>query len=103
MHTNLLVLVGDEVNAEGELVNSGTLAAEIKNADLGIGHTAAEARLGVRLVLAVAVATSGTATHCDLQQWRGETRDHSKRKESNAFKSALEYRKTRKKNRKHAQ
>ncbi len=49
--------------AEGELIDGGTLAAEVKNADLGIGDTAAEAGLGVWLVLAVAVATSRTATH----------------------------------------
>lgn len=63
--TNLLVLVGDEVDAEGELLDTSTLAAKVEDADLGIGHSAAEARLGVRLVLAVAVAASGTATHSD--------------------------------------
>ena len=53
------------MDAERELVDSGLLAAQIVDADLGVGHTAAEARLGVRLVLAVAVATRGTATHLD--------------------------------------
>jgi hypothetical protein len=61
---NLLVLVGEEVDAEGVLLNTSALAAEVKNADLAIGDSAAEARLGVGLVLAVAVATCGTATHC---------------------------------------
>jgi hypothetical protein len=32
--TQLLVLVGDEVNAEGELIDTSTLAAEIEDSDL---------------------------------------------------------------------
>jgi hypothetical protein len=44
---DLLVLVGDQVDAERELVDVGTLAAEIENANLGVGHTTVEARLGV--------------------------------------------------------
>ena len=43
----LLQLVGDKVDAEGELVNAGALAAEVENADLSVGHTTVEARLGV--------------------------------------------------------
>jgi len=61
----LLILVGDQVDAEGEVVDVGTLATEIEDADLGVGDTTVEARLGVRLVLAVAVATGGTASHLD--------------------------------------
>lgn len=61
----LLVLVGDEVDAEREVVYAGLLATEVENADLGIGYTAVEPALGVGLVLAVAVATGGTAGHCD--------------------------------------
>lgn len=45
----LLILVGDEVDAEREVVDVGTLAAEIKDADLGVGDTAVEPRLGERL------------------------------------------------------
>lgn len=60
---DLLVLVRDQVDAEGKLVDVGTLAAEIEDADLGVGHTTVEARLGVRLVLAIPVATGGTACH----------------------------------------
>jgi hypothetical protein len=45
----LLILVGDKVDAEGEVVDVGTLAAKIKDADLGVGDTTVEARLGVRL------------------------------------------------------
>jgi len=59
----LFVLVGDQVDAQGELVDTSPLAAQIKDLDLGIGDTTVESRLGVRLVLAVTVATSGTAGH----------------------------------------
>lgn len=45
----LLILVGDEVDAEGEVVNVGTLAAQVEDADLGVGDTTVEPRLGIRL------------------------------------------------------
>jgi hypothetical protein len=44
---HLFVLVGDQVDAEGELVNVGTLAAKVEDADFGVGYTTVEARLGV--------------------------------------------------------
>jgi hypothetical protein len=47
---DLLILVGDEVNAEGELVHTGALAAKIEDANLGVGDTTVEARLRVRLL-----------------------------------------------------
>lgn len=47
--TQLLILVGDEVDAEREVVNVGTLAAEIEDSDLGVGDTTVEAGLGERL------------------------------------------------------
>jgi len=47
--TQLLVLVGDEVDAERELIDTGTLAAKIEDADLRVGDTTVEAGLGVRL------------------------------------------------------
>lgn len=59
----LLVLVGDQVDAEREVVYVGLLATEVEDADLGIGYTTVEPALGVGLVLAVAVATGGTAGH----------------------------------------
>jgi hypothetical protein len=79
----LLVLVGDQVDAEREVVYVGLLATEVEDADLGIGDTTVEPALGVLrssqsivpssccssatygLVLAVTVATGGTAGHCD--------------------------------------
>jgi len=61
----LLVLVGDHVDAQGELVDIGLLATEIEDANLGVGHTTVEPGLGVRLVLAVPVATGGSPGHFD--------------------------------------
>lgn len=45
----LLILVGDQVDAEGELVDVRTLAAEIEDANLRVWHTTVEAGLWVRL------------------------------------------------------
>lgn len=51
----LLQLVGHQVHAQREVLDGGALAAQIKDADLGVGDTTAEPRLRVRLVLAVPV------------------------------------------------
>jgi len=59
----LLVFIGDEMAAEGEVINGSTLAAQIENANLGIWHTTVVPGFRIGLVLAVAVAASGTATH----------------------------------------
>jgi hypothetical protein len=81
----LLVLVGDQVDAEREVVYVRALAAEIEDADLGIRYTTVESALGVLkssqsaiplryfvflastygLVLAVTVTTGWTACHFD--------------------------------------
>lgn len=45
----LLILVGDEVNAEREVVDVRLLAAEIEDSDLRVGDTTVEPRLGIRL------------------------------------------------------
>nr|GFD53621.1 hypothetical protein [Tanacetum cinerariifolium] len=41
----LLVLVGDEVDAEREVVYAGLLATEVEDADLGIRNTTVEPAL----------------------------------------------------------
>jgi hypothetical protein len=46
---HLFVLVGDEVNAERELIDTSTLAAKVEDSDLGVGYTTVETRLRVRL------------------------------------------------------
>jgi len=43
----LLVLVGDQVDAEREVVDVRALATEIEDADLGVRYTAVEPALGV--------------------------------------------------------
>jgi hypothetical protein len=43
----LLVLVGDKVDAEREVVYAGLLATEVEDADLGIRYTTVEPALGV--------------------------------------------------------
>lgn len=48
--TQLLILVGDEVDAEGEVVNVRTLAAQVEDTNLGVRDTTVEPGLGVRLV-----------------------------------------------------
>lgn len=37
------------MDAEGEFIDVGTLAAQVENADFGIGDTTVEARLGIWL------------------------------------------------------
>lgn len=60
---NLLNLIRHHVDAKRELISSSLLTTKIEDLNLRVGDTTAEARLGVRLVLAVAIATSRTATH----------------------------------------
>lgn len=54
--TQLLILVGDHVDAEREIIDGRTLTAQVEDADLGIGHTTVEPGLGVGLVKEVRLA-----------------------------------------------
>lgn len=45
----LLVLVGNEVNAEREVIDGRTLSAKIEDTDLRVGDTTVEPGLGIRL------------------------------------------------------
>lgn len=60
---NLFTFVRDQVDTERELVTAGSLATKIEDADLGVRDTTTETGLGVRLVLAITIAASRTATH----------------------------------------
>ena len=53
------------MNAEGELIDAGLLAAQIEDANLGIGDTSTESTLGVRLVLTVTVAAGWSSPHLE--------------------------------------
>lgn len=44
------------MDAQGHLTDIGLLPSQVIDADLGVGHTTTETRLGVRLVLTVTVA-----------------------------------------------
>lgn len=50
LRRKLLVLIGNEMHAEREFVDTRTLTAQVEDADLGIRNTSVETRLGVRLV-----------------------------------------------------
>jgi hypothetical protein len=81
LRRDLLLLLGDQVNASGELLDAGLLGAEVIDADLRVGDTTAEAGLRVRLVTAVTVATGRTATHgetIDAGEGKGEFVDLDK-------------------------
>jgi len=60
---DLFVLVRDEVSAERKVIDAGTLATQVENADLGVWYTTVVPALRVGLVLAVAVAASRSAAH----------------------------------------
>jgi hypothetical protein len=60
----LFILVGNEMNAEREVVDRSLLTTKIVDSQLGIGDTTAESALGVRLVLTVTITPCWTATHC---------------------------------------
>ena len=45
----LLQLVGNEVDAEREVIDVGALSAKIEDSDLGVGDTTVEPRLRIRL------------------------------------------------------
>merc|ERR1719239_2071885 len=62
----LLGLIRNEMDREGELVDTGPLPAQIKDPDLWVGDTTVDPTLWVGLVLAVAVALGRPPTHLGL-------------------------------------
>merc|ERR1719152_704878 len=66
---DLLLLVGDQMGHEGELVDGRLFVAAVENADLRVRHAAAVPRLDVGLVLLEARAARGAAAHgCELSK-----------------------------------
>jgi len=57
------LLLGDEMDAAREVVPLGLLLSTVIDADFGVGHTTVVAGLGVRLVLLIPVAASGSSSH----------------------------------------
>merc|ERR1719186_2004982 len=66
LRRELLELIRNQMDREGELVNTSLLPAQVKNPDLRVGDTTVEPTLGVGLVLAVAVALGRPPTHLGL-------------------------------------
>jgi len=62
---NLLILVRDGVGTERKVVNASTLATQVEDADLRVGHTTIIPGFGIWLVLAVAVAACRATSHCE--------------------------------------
>ena len=78
LRRQLLTLIRQKVSHEGIGVHAGGLVTDIEDADLGIylllrrsdttGNSTAEARLDVRLVLTVTIATSRATTHVSIEK-----------------------------------
>ena len=61
--TDHFLLFGNEMDTAWEVVPLGLLLTTVVESDLGVRHTTVVAGLGVRFVLLVSVATSGSASH----------------------------------------
>jgi hypothetical protein len=59
----LLLLVGDQVDNAGEVVNRVLLVATVVDTDLGVWYTSAVSGLDVRLILLEAKAASRSSSH----------------------------------------
>ena len=68
----------------GEFINICLLSSHVVNAELRVGHTPAEAGLGVWLVLAVAVAASWPAPHF-YYKGKGKERKKGKKQKTGVF------------------
>lgn len=73
----LLILVGDEVDAEREVIDTSTLSAKIEDSDLRVGNTAVEAGLGIRLKgMDVSISYfHHLLDECEVQMFRRRRRD----------------------------
>ena len=60
---DLFVFIRNKVNSGGEHIARGLLVADVVDTQLGVGDTSAVSGLGVRLILAVAIAASRSSTH----------------------------------------
>lgn len=61
--TDLLLLTTHQMHTQREIVSVGGSASDIVDGDLGVRDTTEVSRLDIRLVLAVTIASGGTATH----------------------------------------
>jgi len=63
LRSDLLEFVRNEVNGGREHIAGGLLVADVVDTQLGVRDTSAVSGLGVRLILAVAIAASWSSTH----------------------------------------
>jgi len=63
--SDLLQLIRNEVNSRWECVARSSLVTDVEDTKLGVRDTSAVSGLGVRLVLAVAIAASWSSTHSE--------------------------------------
>jgi hypothetical protein len=73
----LLLFIRYHVATKWEFVHFCLLLPQVKNVDLGIRHTSAKARFGVRFVLTISVTLSGAATHSDTRIFGGMQKEKS--------------------------
>lgn len=74
--TQLLILVGDEVDAEREVVDVCTLAAQVEDADLRVGYTTVEPGLGVGLVEEESQQICCSIENVDVAPWVSSIHNH---------------------------
>ena len=63
LRCDLLLFVGDHMDASGEQTPVTLLLSTIVHSNLGVGDTTIETRLGVRLVFLISVTTRGSSSH----------------------------------------
>ena len=79
------------MNAEGKFIDVGTLAAEIEDADFGIGDTTVEAGLGIWLKVDVELASQSAAAYRCFSGSKNKTEcpAHKEHRVRNPTESAL--------------
>jgi hypothetical protein len=60
---DLLLLVGNKMDAHWELIPTGLLRSSVIDSDFGVRHSTIEARLWIWLILLVSVATRWSSSH----------------------------------------
>ena len=65
----LFILIGHQMNAEGEVFYASLLATQIENTNFRVGDTTIESWFGVRLIFAVAVAVRIIKTSSFEREW----------------------------------
>lgn len=59
---------GDHMDTHREIVGSCFFATSVKDLDFGIGYSSTVLAIGIRLVLTIAIAASGSSSHDDKKE-----------------------------------